>query len=177
MGYSYYNGLVTREEKVNAQWAQVENLYQQRADLVNNLVATVKGYATHENKTLTEVVEARAKATSINVSPEKLDEASLKSFEDAQQNLSSSLSRLLVTVENYPDLKANQNFIMLQGQLQQIETNIAQERNTFNEVARDYNTAIRKFPRNMFASMFNFEAKAYFKAQEGADKAPKVSFE
>ncbi len=177
MGYSYYNGLVTREEKVNAQWAQVENLYQQRADLVNNLVATVKGYATHENKTLTEVVEARAKATSINVSPEKLDEASLKSFEDAQQNLSSSLSRLLVTVENYPDLKANQNFIMLQGQLQQIETNIAQERNTFNEVARDYNTAIRKFPRNIFASMFNFEAKAYFKAQEGADKAPKVSFE
>ena len=123
------------------------------------------------------MVEARAKATSINVSPEKLDEASLKSFEDAQQNLSSSLSRLLVTLENYPDLKANQNFIMLQGQLQQIETNIAQERNTFNEVARDYNTAIRKFPRNIFASMFNFEAKAYFKAQEGADKAPKVSFE
>ncbi len=177
MSYSYYNGLVSREEKVNAQWAQVENLYQQRADLVNNLVATVKGYATHENKTLTEVVEARAKATSINVSPEKLDEASLKSFEEAQQNLSSTLSRLLVSVESYPDLKANQNFIMLQGQLQQIETNIAKERNTFNEVARDYNTAIRKFPRNIFASMFNFEAKAYFKAQEGADKAPKVSFE
>jgi len=177
ISYSYYNGLVTREEKVNAQWAQVENLYQQRADLVNNLVATVKGYATHENKTLTEVVEARAKATSINVSPEKLDEASLKSFEEAQQNLSSSLSRLLVTVENYPDLKANQNFIMLQGQLQQIETNIAKERNTYNEVARDYNTAIRKFPRNIFAGMFNFEAKAYFKAQQGADKAPKVSFD
>ncbi|NSW44325.1 MAG: LemA family protein [Bacteroidales bacterium] len=176
MSYSYYNGLVTREEKVNAQWAQVENLYQQRADLVNNIVATVKGYATHENKTLTEVVEARAKATSINLSPEKLDEASLKSFEEAQQNLSSSLSRLLVTVENYPDLKANQNFIMLQGQLQQIETNIAHERNTYNEVARDYNTAIRKFPRNIFASMFNFEPKAYFKAQNGADKAPVVNF-
>lgn len=176
LGYSYYNGLVTREEKVNAQWAQVENLYQQRADLVNNLVATVKGYATHENKTLTEVVEARAKATTINISPEKLDEASLKSFEEAQQNLSSSLSRLLVTFENYPDLKANQNFNMLQGQLQQIESNIAQERNIYNEVARDYNTAIRKFPRNIFASMFNFEAKAYFKAQVGADKAPVVNF-
>lgn len=176
MSYSYYNGLVTREEKVIAQWAQVENLYQQRADLVNNLVATVKGYATHENKTLTEVVEARAKATSITILPEKLDEASLKSFDEAQQNLSSSLSRLLVTVENYPDLKANQNFIMLQGQLQQIETNIAQERNIYNEVARDYNIAIRKFPRNIFAAMFNFNTKAYFKAQEGAEKAPVVNF-
>lgn len=176
MSYSYYNGLVTREEKVKAQWAQVENLYQQRADLVNNLVATVKGYASHENKTLTEVVEARAKATSITISPDKLDEASLKSFDEAQQNLSSSLSRLLVTVENYPDLKANQNFIMLQGQLQQIETNIAQERNIYNEVARDYNTAIRKFPRNIFAGIFNFSTKAYFKAQEGAEKAPTVNF-
>ncbi len=177
MSYSYYNGLVTREEKVNAQWAQVENLYQQRADLVNNLVATVKGYATHENKTLTEVVEARAKATSISISPEKLDENSLKAFEEAQQNLSSTLARLLVVVENYPDLKANQNFIMLQGQLQQIETNIAAERNKYNEVARDYNTAIRKFPRNIFASLFNFEAKAYFKAQEDANKAPVVKFD
>lgn len=176
MSYSYYNGLVTREEKVNAQWAQVENLYQQRADLVNNLVSTVKGYAGHENKTLTEVVEARAKATSINISPEKLDEATLKSFDEVQQNLSSSLSRLLVTVENYPDLKANQNFIMLQGQLQQIENNIAQERNIYNEVAREYNTAIRKFPRNIFAGIFNFNNKAYFKAHEGAEKAPTVNF-
>jgi LemA protein len=174
MGYSYYNGLVTREEKVNAQWGQVENLYQQRADLVNNLVATVKGYATHENKTLTEVTEARAKATSLNISPEKLDEASLKTYEQAQQNLTTSLRQLLAVVENYPDLKANQNFLMLQGQLQQIETNIATERNKFNEVARDYNTAIRKFPRNIFAGMFNFEPKAYFKAMEGADKAPQV---
>lgn len=177
MSYSYYNGLVTREEKVNAQWAQVENLYQQRADLVNNLVATVKGYAIHENKTLTEVVEARAKATSITVSPEKLDEASLKTFEEAQQNLSSTLARLMVVVESYPDLKANQNFIMLQTQLQQIENNIAIERNRFNEASRDYNTAIRKFPRNIFASLFNFEAKAYFKAMEGAEKAPVVNFE
>lgn len=177
MSYSYYNGLVTREEKVNAQWAQVENLYQQRADLVNNLVATVKGYAIHENNTLTEVVEARAKATSITVSPEKLDEASLKTFEQAQQNLSSTLARLMVVVESYPDLKANQNFIMLQTQLQQIENNIAAERNRFNEAARDYNTAIRKFPRNIFANLFNFQPKAYFKAIEGAEKAPVVNFE
>ncbi|MCX7862007.1 MAG: LemA family protein [Bacteroidales bacterium] len=177
MSYSYYNGLVTREEKVNAQWAQVENLYQQRADLVNNLVATVKGYASHENKTLTEVVEARAKATSISVSPEKLDETSLKAFEEAQQNLTSTLARLMVVVENYPDLKANQNFIMLQTQLQQIENKIANERNLFNEAAREYNTAIRKFPRNIFAKIFNFEPKAYFKAMEGADKAPIVNFE
>lgn len=177
MSYSYYNGLVTREEKVNAQWAQVENLYQQRADLVNNLVATVKGYAKHENNTLTEVVEARAKATSISISPEKLDESSLKAFEEAQQSLSSTLARLMVVVENYPDLKANQNFIMLQNQLQQIENNIAVERNKYNEAARDYNTAIRKFPRNIFANLFNFTAKAYFKAAEGADEAPVVSFE
>ncbi len=177
MSYFYYNGLVTREEKVNAQWAQVENLYQQRLDLVNNLVATVKGYALHENKTLTEVVKARAKAASISISPQKLDETSLKTFEDAQQSLSSSLARLLVVVENYPDLKANQNFTMLQSQLQHIENNIAIERAKYNESARDYNTAIRKFPRNIFAKLFNFESKAYFKATEGANKAPTVSFE
>jgi len=177
MSYFYYIGLVTREEKVNAQWAQVENLYQQRADLVNNLVATVKGYAGHENKTLTEVVQARAKATSVSVSPEKLDETSLKAFESAQQNLTTSLARLLVVVENYPDLKANQNFIMLQSQLQQIENNIAIERSKNNEIARDYNTAIRRFPRNIFANIFNFTAKAYFKASEGSEKAPVVNFE
>ncbi len=177
MSYSYYNGLVTREEKVNAQWAQVENLYQQRADLINNLVATVKGYVIHENNTLTEVVEARTKATSITISPEKLDEASLKTFEMVQQHLSTSLARLLAVVENYPDLKANQNFIMLQTQLQQIENHIASERSRFNEAARDYNTAIRKFPRNIFANLFKFEHKAYFKAIEGAEKAPVVNFE
>ncbi len=176
MGYFYYNGLVSREEKVNAQWAQVENLYQQRADLVNNLVSTVKGYATHENKTLTEVTEARAKATSLTISPDKLDESSLNAFEQVQQNLTTSLRQLLAVSENYPDLKANQNFLMLQKQLQQIETNIATERNKFNETARIYNTAIRKFPRNIFAGLFNFENKAYFKATEGAEKVPKVNF-
>jgi LemA protein len=177
MSYIYYNGLVTREEKVLSQWAQVENLYQQRADLVNNLVATVKGYAIHEKTTLTDVINARAKATSINIDPKKLDENSIKTFEEAQQNLSSSLARLLVVVENYPNLKADQNFLLLQNQLTNLENNIVAERKLFNEVARDYNTSLRKFPRIIFAKIFGFKTKGYFKAAEGADKAPVVKFD
>jgi LemA protein len=174
--YSYYNGLVTREEKVNAQWAQVETQYQLRADLINNLVSTVKGYATHEQTTLTGVIEARSKASSITISPENLNDESLKKFEAAQGELKSSLQRLMVVVEQYPNLKADQNFIMLQTKLSTIEDKIAAERSLFNLVAMDYNTAIRKFPRNIFASIFGFEAKAYFKAAAGAEKVPEVKF-
>ncbi len=174
--YSYYNGLVTREEKVNAQWAQVETQYQLRADLINNLVATVKGYATHEQTTLTGVIEARSKASSITISPENLNDESLQKFEQAQGELKSSLQKLMVVVEQYPNLKADQNFIMLQSKLSNIEDKIASERNLFNEVSRDYNTAIRKFPRNLFAGMFGFESKSYFKAAAGAEKVPEVKF-
>jgi len=176
IAYSYYNGLVTREEKVNAQWAQVENLYQRRADLIGNLVSTVKGYATHENTTLVGVTEARSKASSIKISPENLNDESIQKFEQAQGELQSSLQRLMVVVEQYPDLKANQGFLQLQAQLEQTENGIAIERNTFNAVAMDYNAAIRKFPRNLFAGMFGFERKSYFKAAEGADKPPVVKF-
>ena len=174
--YSYYNGLVTREEKVNAQWAQVETQYQLRADLINNLVSTVKGYATHEQTTLTGVIEARSKASSITISPENLNDESIQKFEQAQGELKSSLQRLMVVVEQYPNLKADQNFIMLQSKLSTIEDAIARERNLFNVVAMDYNTAMRKFPRNIFASMFGFESKAYFKAAPGAEKVPVVKF-
>ena len=174
--YSYYNGLVTREERVNAQWAQVETQYQLRADLINNLVSTVKGYATHEQSTLTGVIEARSKASSMTISPENLNDESLQKFEQAQGELKSSLQRLMVVVEQYPNLKADQNFQMLQEKLSQIEDKIASERNLFNEVAMDYNAAIRKFPRNIFAGMFGFERKSYFKAAAGAEKVPVVKF-
>jgi LemA protein len=177
MAYSYYNGMVTKEEKVTAQWAQVENLYQRRSDLIQNLVNTVKGYADFEQETLTQVIEARSKATSITVDASKIDATNLAAFEQAQNGLNTAMSRLLVTVEKYPDLKANQNFSALMVQLQETENMLAVERNTFNEVARQYNTDIRKFPRNMFASMFGFEQKAYFKAEEGANKVPVVKFD
>lgn len=173
---STYNGLVSRQEAVSAQWAQVENVYQRRADLIPNLVETVKGYANFEKQTLTDVIEARSKATQVTINPEKLDENSLKSFEQAQGNLSSALSRLMVVVERYPDLKANQNFLELQSQLEGTENRITVERMKFNESAQGYNTYIRKFPKNIFASMFGFEKKAYFEAKEGADKAPEVKF-
>ena len=172
----YYNGMVSREETVNSQWAQVENVYQRRADLIQNLVATVKGYADFEKSTLTDVVNARSKATSINISPEKLDEASLQKFQQAQDGFSSAIGRLMVVMEKYPDLKANENFSRLMTQLEQTENQITQERALFNKTAQDYNTAIRKFPRNLFAKMFGFKAKAYFKAEIGANKAPVLKF-
>lgn len=171
-----YNNMVTMQEGVTAQWSQVENVYQRRADLIPNLVNTVKGYADFEKETLTQVIEARAKATSVNVNPEKLDEQSLKNFQNAQSNLSSALSRLMVVVEKYPDLKANQNFLDLQAQLEGTENRITVERQKFNQSAQSYNTFIRTFPKNIFAGMFGFEKKAYFEAEKGAEKAPEVKF-
>jgi LemA protein len=171
-----YNGMVKRQEAVNSQWSQVENVYQRRADLIPNLVNTVKGYANFEQKTLTDVIEARAKATSVNIAPQNLNSQSLEQFQQIQDNLSSALSRLMVVVERYPELKANQNFLELQAQLEGTENRIAVERRKFNEVAQDYNTDLRKFPRNLFAGMFGFERKAYFESKPGAEEPPKVEF-
>jgi LemA protein len=173
---STYNGLVSREEAVTSQWAQVENVYQRRADLIPNLVETVKGYANFEKQTLTDVIEAHSKATQVTIDPTKLNEGNIQAFEKAQGNLSSALSRLMVVVEKYPDLKANQNFLELQSQLEGTENRITVERQKFNESAKDYNTNLRKFPKNLFASMFGFEKKAYFEAKEGAENAPAVKF-
>ncbi len=171
-----YNQMVGKDELVSAQWAQVENVYQRRMDLIPNLVNTVKGYADFEQETLTQVIEARAKATSIQVNAGNLNPAILNQFQEAQAGLSSALSRLLVTIERYPDLKANQNFLELQAQLEGTENRIAVERRKFNDVARDYNTFIRQFPKNIYANIFNFESKAYFKAEEKAKEVPKVEF-
>ncbi len=173
---SNYNSMVTMEESVEGQWAQVENVYQRRADLIPNLVNTVKGYAAHERETLEGVVEARAKATSVNVDPTNLTPENLQQFEQAQQGLSSALSRLMVVVERYPDLKANQNFLELQTQLEGTENRIANERRLFIEMVRDYNTTIRRFPGNLYASVFGFERKPTFEAVQGADVAPVVEF-
>ncbi|HLW06802.1 MAG TPA: LemA family protein [Marinilabiliaceae bacterium] len=171
-----YNTMVEKRESVDAQWAQVENVYQRRADLIPNLVNTVKGYASHEQETLQGVVEARSKATSINVNAENMTEASMKQFQQAQEGLSSALSRLMVVVEKYPDLKANQNFLDLQSQLEGTENRITVERMKFNETTRSYNTYIAKFPKNIIAGMFSFEKKPYFEASVGASEAPKVEF-
>jgi LemA protein len=171
-----YNTMVTMSEAVDAQWSQVENVYQRRADLIPNLVNTVKGYATHEKETLEGVVEARSKATSINVDASNLDAQSLQKFQQAQDGLSQALSKLMVVVERYPDLKANQNFLDLQAQLEGTENRIAVERKKFNEKVRAYNTYVKKFPNNIFAGMFGFEKKPYFKADTGVEKAPEVKF-
>lgn len=171
-----YNKIVSMDEAVTAQWSQVENVYQRRADLIPNLVNTVKGYAAHEKETLEGVIEARAKATSVNINPEKFDPQSLQQFQQAQDGLSSALSRLMVVVEKYPDLKANQNFMDLQAQLEGTENRIAVERRKFNETAQNYNTFIRKFPKNITAMIFGFEKRDYFQAQVGAEKAPVVQF-
>ena len=171
-----YNGMVQRQEGVEAQWAQVENVYQRRADLIPNLVLTVKGYASHEANTLKEVIEARAKATSVTIDPSNISPEQLAQFQEAQDNLSGALSRLLVNMERYPELKANENFMALQSQLEGTENRITVERQKFNESARNYNQYIRMFPRNIIAGMFDFEKVGYFKAQAGADTAPKVEF-
>ena len=173
---SGYNNMVKKQEAVSAQWAQVENVYQRRADLIPNLVATVKGYANHEESTLTAVIEARSKATSITIDPSNITPDQLAQFQEAQDQLSGALSRLLVSVEQYPDLKANENFLMLQSQLEGTENRITVERQKFNERAQEYNQYIRMFPRNIIAGMFGFEKVGYFKAQAGADTAPKVEF-
>ena len=171
-----YNQMVSYDEAVSAQWAQVENSYQRRADLIPNLVSTVKGYADFEQETLTGVIEARAKATSVQLNADNLDAASLQNFQAAQDGLSSALSRLMVVVERYPDLKANQNFLELQAQLEGTENRIAVERRKFNESTRQYNTYIRKFPKNIVASIFSFDKKAYFEAEESAKEVPTVEF-
>lgn len=171
-----YNKMVMMDEAVVSQWAQVENVYQRRADLIPNLVNTVKGYAAHESETLTGVVEARAKATSTTIDPSNLNAESIQAFQQAQGGLSSALSKLMVVVERYPDLKANQNFMELQSQLEGTENRITVERQKFNNSAQAYNTFIKMFPKNIYANMFGFEKKAYFKAQENAEQAPKVEF-
>ena len=171
-----YNAFVAAEEEVESAWAQVENQYQRRADLVPNLVATVKGYAAHEQQTLEGVVEARAKATQITIDPAHATPDQLAAFQSAQGELSQALGRLLAVAENYPDLKANENFRDLQAQLEGTENRIAVARQLFNETAKSYNKTIRRFPNNILAGMFGFEKKPYFEAEEGAAKAPKVEF-
>lgn len=171
-----YNKMVAMDEAVVSQWAQVENVYQRRADLIPNLVNTVKGYAAHEQETLTGVVEARAKATSTTIDPSNLNAESIQAFQQAQGGLSSALSKLMVVVERYPDLKANQNFLELQSQLEGTENRITVERQKFNTSAQTFNTYIKQFPKNIYANIFNFDEKAYFKAQENANEAPKVEF-
>ena len=173
-GISAYNGLVNKDEAVTAAWGQVENNYQRRADLIPNLVATVKGYAQHESSTLEAVVNARAAATQVNGG--NLSSEEIAAYQKAQGEVSSSLSRLLMVVENYPELKANENFLDLQAQLEGTENRITVERQKFNETAMDYNQYIRKFPRNIIANMFDFEKVGYFKAQAGSEVAPKVEF-
>lgn len=172
---SAYNGMVTANEAAQAQLANIENQYQRRADLIPNLVATVKGYAQHEESTLTQVVEARAKATQTQLNID--DAAAMSKYMEAQGELSSALSRLMAISENYPDLKANQNFLDLQTQLEGTENRIATERRKYNESARQFNTMIKMFPRNMVAGMFGFAPLSYFEAEEGAQQAPQVSFE
>lgn len=180
LGFSWvksnYNSMVVASENVSAQWSNVENQYQRRADLIPNLVNVVKGYAEHESATLTEVVEARAKATQVQLNFDNVNDQTLASFSQAQGELSSALSRLMAISEAYPDLKANENFRDLQTQLEGTENRIAVERRNFNEAARAYNTTIQMFPRNMLAGMFGFSTKAYFSANEGSDAAPVVNF-
>lgn len=175
-GVNIYNGLVNKEEAVDSQWANVETSYQRRADLIPNLVSTVKGYADFEKETLTAVIEARAKATSVTIDPSNLNPQSLAQFQEAQDGLSSALSRLLVTIERYPDLKANQNFLELQSQLEGTENRISVERRKFNELAKDFNATIRKIPRNMIAGIAGIEKVAYFESAQGAETAPSVTF-
>lgn len=173
-GLGIYNGLVSKQESVEKAVGNVQTAYQKRADLIPNLVATVKNYAEYEAGTLTAVVEARAKATSVTLDASNLTEESLKTFQAAQDQMSSALSRLLVTVEQYPDLKANQNYLDLQSQLEGCENTIANARREFNETAREYNTAVRRFPASIIAGMFGFDKKPYFEASEAAQQTPDV---
>ena len=171
-----YNTMVTQDETVNQTWSQVENVYQRRADLIPNLVNTVKGYASHEKETLEGVVEARAKATSINIDANNLNAQTMQQFQQAQQGLTSALSRLMVVVEKYPDLKANESFLQLQAQLEGTENRIAVERQRFNQSVEVFNKNIRTFPNNLYAGMFGFEKKPYFEADKGAETVPEVNF-
>ncbi|MBO9620518.1 MAG: LemA family protein [Niabella sp.] len=176
MGCSGYNGLVKEQENVNNAWNNVQAEYQRRNDLVGNLVNTVKGAANFEQKTLTDVINARAKATSVNIKADDLTPENMAKFQAAQGEMSSALSRLLAVVENYPQLKATDNFKQLQGQLESIENDIRAKRQTFNQTVQSYNTKVRSFPMNILGGMFGFHAKEGFKADPGADKAPTVQF-
>lgn len=171
-----YNSLVEKQQNVEQAWAQVENQYQRRADLIPNLVNTVKGYAAHESATFEKVTEARAKATSINITADNLDEATLEKFQKAQGELSQALKSLLAVTEAYPDLKASENFMNLQTQLESTDNRIATERMRYTQAVRDYNTSIKKFPTNIYAGWFGFEKKPQFQAEAGAEKAPEVKF-
>lgn len=173
---SGYNGLVSMDEGVQNKWADVETQYQRRADLIPNLVNTVKGYAAHEKETLESVVKARSEATSVKIDPSNMTAEQMAQYQNAQNGVTSALSKLLLVVEKYPDLKANQNFQELQSQLEGTENRIAVARRDYNAVAKEYNTAVRKFPKNILAGMFGFEKKEYFEAQEGSEAAPEVKF-
>lgn len=171
-----YNSLVEKQQQVDQSWAQVENQYQRRADLIPNLVNTVKGYSKHEEETLLKVTEARAKATSITIDADNLNEETLAQYQQAQGELSSALKSLLAVTEAYPDLKANENFMKLQAQLEGTENRIATERQRYTTAVQDYNTSIKKFPTNIYASWFGFTPKPQFKAEAGAERAPEVQF-
>jgi len=175
-GCNGYNKIVKQDVNVTKTWDNVNTEYQKRADLVQNLVNTVKGAADFERQTLTDVIEARAKATSVNFTADQLTPENMAKFQEAQQQMTGALSRLLVSVERYPDLKANQNFLQLQGQLEGIENDIRSSRRAFNEAVADYNVRVRAFPMNLLAGMFGFSAREGFKAEEGAEKAPEVKF-
>lgn len=175
-GITSYNSMVAQDEAVGTAWSNVENQYQRRADLIPNLVNTVKGYAAHEKETFDAVVSARAKATQTTISIDELTPEKIEAYQKAQGAVGSALSRLLAVTENYPDLKANENFQTLQAQLEGTENRISVERRKFNEVAKAYNTNIRRFPKNIFAGMFGFEKRPYFEAEEGSEKAPEVKF-
>ena len=174
--YATYNGFVNREEGLKSAWSNVETQYQRRADLIPNLVSTVKGYAAHETQTLNEVTEARARATSINLSADDLTPERLAQFQRAQAEVRSALGRLIAVSESYPDLKANQNFLELQAQLEGTENRIAVARKDFNAAAQQYNVSVRRFPANLVAKMFDFEQKPYFESAEGSEAAPQVQF-
>lgn len=176
-GISTYNGLVNDQQEVEKAWANVETQYQRRADLIDNLVNTVKGYAKHERETFEAVTNARTSVGSIKIDAENLDEEQLKKFQNAQNELSGALKSLIAVSENYPELKANENFLQLQSQLEGTENRIATVREDFNKVAKEYNTKIKQFPKNIFAGIFGFKEKPYFAAQAGAENAPKVSFD
>ena len=175
-GVIRYNAIITAEENVNTAWSQVENQYQRRADLIPNLVETVKGYAAHERETLESVIAARAKATQVVVDPNHATVEQMAAFQAAQGEVSQALGKLMAISENYPDLKANQNFSALQSQLEGTENRITVARNNFNEVARQYNTMIRRFPTNLIANAMNADKRAYFEAEEGAEQVPQVRF-
>lgn len=175
-GISSYNGLVSMDENVSNQWANVETQYQRRSDLIPNLVNTVKGYAKHESETLESVMAARSQATQVKIDPSNCTPQQLAAYQKAQGDVTTALGKLLAITENYPDLKANQNFLELQSQLEGTENRINVARKDFNDTAKKYNTSLRSFPRNIVASMCGFEKRAYFEAEAGAEKAPKVEF-